>query len=202
MSAKPSSSSALVCLTGGIATGKSRAGDWFAAHGWSVICTDQIVHQLYAAGQSLPKEIAVEFGTDILAPNGSVHRAKLGKIVFQDPLALQKLNALVHPKVREAWLMASKVSLAKGLPTMVIIPLAYETGAEKEFKQMWVVACSPAEQRRRLAGRGLSKVQIEQRLGAQWPIQKKIDQADRVVWNNADWSLTKVQLAQLVQEAA
>ncbi len=187
----------LFCLTGGIATGKSRVADWFAVKGWRVICTDTIVHHLYQFDQDLIKTIVQSFGPNALTKEGSINRSELGKIVFQDHTALQRLNALVHPRVRVEWKKQSTEALHKKEKTLVVIPLAFETCVEKEFSEVWVVACSIENQKLRLQERGLNKKQIEERISAQWPIQKKIDLADRVVWNDGAWSLTEQQLEQI-----
>jgi dephospho-CoA kinase len=163
-----------------------------------VICTDQIVHELYRPGQPLPNEIARILGDRMLTSDGGVNRAALAKTVFSDATALQRLNALVHPVVREAWNKRAALSLEKALRTMVVIPLAYETQATGEFQQTWVVACSHSEQRNRLRQRGMDDAQIEQRFAAQWPLQKKLDLADVVVWNNGPWHLTEQQLEQVL----
>lgn len=187
-------STLFVCLTGGIATGKSRVADWLKTQDWSVVCSDEIVHDLYQPGQSLVEEISKAFGPDVLTPSKSVDRKKLGALVFQDSSARQRLNDLVHPHVRTEWRTRSSQLLQNGQKTIVVIPLAFETGVHREFHQTWVIACDDAEQRRRLKTRGLNDLQIQQRLSSQWPLQKKIDLADRVIWNNSAWSLTEEQL--------
>ena len=184
----------LIGLTGGLASGKSRVGKWFADHGWIVICSDQIVHDLYEPGQPLPAELAREFGPEILTAEGRVDRQRLGEIVFQDESRIKKLNALVHQRVRIEWKRRAAEAVHEERSTMVVIPLLYETGAEIEFKQVWVVACSAAEQRKRLHERGVDETQIARRLVAQWPLQKKIDLAHFVIWNDGDWALTEEQL--------
>lgn len=187
----------LVCLTGGIGTGKTRVQQALAARGWATICTDDIVHRFYEKDQPLPQEIAQLFGPSVLTPEGGVDRKALGKRVFGDPMALQQLNQLVHPKVRAQWKALAAESFRAGKKTIVVIPLAFETQVEKEFSQIWVVACSPMEQKERLRKRGYDDVEIEKRLATQWPLQKKIDLADFIIWNNGPWSVTEEQLKNL-----
>ena len=184
----------LIGLTGGLASGKSRVGQWFADHGWVVICSDQIVHDLYEPGQPMPAELAREFGPEILTSEGRVDRQHLGEIVFQDESRLKRLNALVHQHVRVRWKQQATESVRQGQPTLVVIPLLYETGAESEFQQVWVVACSATEQIKRLHDRGFDETQITCRLAAQWLLQKKMDLAHVVIWNEGDWALTEEQL--------
>ncbi len=188
----------LVCLTGGIATGKSRVANWFTGKGWNILCADEIVHHLYEPGQELPKEIAREFGPSVLTAEGGIDRSSLGKIVFQDESALKRLMGLVHPRVRKVWKKAAAESICNEKKTIVVIPLVYETQTENEFDQIWVVACSAKTQQTRLYQRGFNEIEIERRLKVQWPLQRKIDFADRVIWNNDSWPLTEEQLARLL----
>lgn len=187
----------LVCLTGGIATGKSRVEQFLANQGWVTICTDRLVHELYGTDVALVEEIVKHFGPSVRAADGGINRSELALKVFSDASSLQQLNALVHPKVRLQWQQRSLESIKKGKRTLVVIPLAYETQLEREFKETWVVACSAQEQKIRMEQRGLSALEIEQRLGSQWPLQKKIDLADRVIWNNGSWDVTQEQLQRI-----
>jgi dephospho-CoA kinase len=189
----------LICLTGGIATGKSRVSDWLTEQGWTTICSDEIVHQLYEPNQTLPQEIAKEFGPEVVTAEGRVNREVLGKMVFGNEPARERLNRIVHPKVRAEWRKRSDESLKKRQKTMVVIPLAFETEATTEFNSVWVVACSSSEQKRRLHERGLTDSEIQNRLSSQWPIQKKIDLADCVIWNNDAWALTVEQLEMITK---
>lgn len=183
-----------VCLTGGIAAGKSRVAKWFEEQGWGVICTDEIVHELYRAGGEMPKLIAQEFGPEVIGSNGDVDRAKLASVVFSNPNALKKLNALVHPVVQKKWKHELDELLKLGKKAMVTIPLAYETGVAQEFQSVWVVACSLPKQYERLLERGISKTKAEGRIASQMPLQRKIDLADNVIWNNDSWEITIKQL--------
>lgn len=189
----------LIGLTGGVATGKTRVSDWFAERGWATICTDRVVHELYEPGQPLPPELAREFGADILTPEGRVDRQRLGGKVFGNETALKRLNAMVHPRVREVWQERTSASLKTGRSVMVVVPLLYEAGYAKDFEQVWVVACSAGIQEQRLRQRGLDPAKIAERLAAQWPLQKKIDLADIVIWNNGDWRLTEEQLESILK---
>jgi len=186
-----------LCLTGGPATGKSRVANWLQARRWRVVCSDEIVHQFYEPGQAMASRIGREFGSEMLTAGGRVNRLKLGELVFRDTTARERLNALVHPAVRGEWRRRMKKSLAGGRRVVVVIPLAYETGVVSEFGQTWVVACSKAEQMARLRGRGFGPEQIETRLASQWPLQKKMDLADVVLWNDGAWKLTTGQLRSL-----
>ncbi|MCC7518135.1 MAG: dephospho-CoA kinase [Verrucomicrobiae bacterium] len=187
-----------VCLTGGIATGKSRVARWFTDRGWTTICADEIVHEFYRPGQPVAAAVTKEFGAEVLAADGSVDRARLGRIVFGDRARLARLNALVHPPVREAW--RARAAAVEGRPVMVIVPLAYEAEAAEEFARVWVVACSARTQKARLEERGLNREDVAKRVAAQLPLQTKMDRADRVVWNDGPWKTTVEQIARIERE--
>lgn len=189
-----------VCLTGGIASGKSRVARWFQEHGWTVICSDEIVHALYRAGQPVAAAVQKEFGETVRAADGSVDRARLGRIVFDDETKRQRLNALVHPAVREVWRARAQRAAADGHAVMAVIPLAYEAGVASEFDQVWVVACAPRTQEARLGERGLDRAEVAKRLRAQIPLQEKVDRADRVIWNDGPWERAIEQCARLDRE--
>lgn len=195
----PASSAHLICLTGGVATGKTRVSQWFGSRGWSVLCTDEIVHELYQPENPLPSELADAFGEEILARNGGVDRSILAKIVFNDPAALARLNALVHPRVQEIWQARLDAASGSKAHFMCVIPLAYEAGVTNGFQQVWVVACSTPEQKRRMVARGIAESQLDRRLAAQWPQQKKMDLADRVIWNDGPWAVTEQQLEKMLK---
>jgi dephospho-CoA kinase len=183
-----------VCLTGGIATGKTRVSSSFEELGWKSICTDEIVHRLYRPGGKLPQKIADEFGRSVLDAAGGVNRKALAEIVFSEPESLKRLNSIVHPEVREIWRSELARKTQEGFSSIVVIPLAFETEVTKEFNETWVVACSRAQQRARLSARGLQDAEIDQRLAAQLPLQFKIDRAHRVIWNDSTWVRTEEQI--------
>ena len=89
-------------LTGGIATGKSVVAGILRELGFHVLDADSLAHKLIEPGQPAYYEVAREFGTDIVAPNGHINRAKLGALVFADPVKLARLNAILHPRVEAA----------------------------------------------------------------------------------------------------
>jgi len=182
-------------LTGGIGMGKSAASDLIAKRGIPVIDTDLLARQLVEPGQSALAEITSEFGTGILDHQGRLRRGELARLVFADPSARQKLESILHPKIRQLW--RSQVNdwnqQGKAL-AIVVIPLLFETNAEKELDATICIACSAATQRQRLLTRGWSAEQIEQRLAAQLPIEQKISRSNFVLWNEASLEVLSAQL--------
>jgi dephospho-CoA kinase len=171
-----------VALTGGIATGKSYCLARFASFGVPVIDADQLARDAVAPGSRALEEVAARFGAAIIRPDGSLDRASLGRIVFNDRGARADLEAIVHPEVYRRiseWLatlpLRTRVAIAD-------IPLLFETGHTHDFDRVVVVTCDPREQVRRIIARdGLSEREARARLDSQWPIEEKEARADYVI---------------------
>lgn len=186
-------------LTGGIGMGKSTAAQSLAARGVAVVDTDALARQLVTPGQSALAEIQNAFGAEILSPAGELRRDVLARRVFADAAARQKLEAILHPRIRERWLAQIAEWRAAGrAAAVVVIPLLFETHAEANFDQIICVACSAATQRERLRARGWTAEQISQRIAAQWPVEKKMALAHHVVWTEGKPDVMAAQLAQVV----
>jgi dephospho-CoA kinase len=172
-----------VALTGGLATGKSYVLEQFRRRGIPCLDADLLAHGVTAAGTEATAAITRRFGPDVLAPDGSVDRTKLGPIVFADPAARRELEALVHPAVYRAIAAGLRAfELLGGFAEAVVdIPLLYETGREGDFDEVIVTICPPEMQLTRLQARGLSETEARQRLEAQWPTEKKAARADFVI---------------------
>src|ERR1700690_2579254 len=175
-----------VCgLTGGLGMGKSTAAQFLRNRGAHVVDTDELARQLVQPGQLALAEIQAEFGKSIMAPDGRLRRDELARIVFTDAAARQKLETILHPRIRERWLAQVEIWRRENRAlAVVVIPLLFETRAESHFNKIICVACSAAAQRERLLARGWTPAQIEQRIAAQWPVEQKISRADFVVWTD------------------
>jgi len=185
-----------VALTGGIATGKSYVLDGFRRRGVPCLDADILAHGVTAAGTEATAAIAARFGDEILAPDGSVDRAKLGPIVFADPSARRELEAVVHPAVYRAVAAGVRAFELIGTDPFVVvdIPLLYETGAEKDFDRVVVTTCAPQTQLARLRERGMSEEAARQRVAAQWPTEQKASRADFVVNTDGTFEETNAQV--------
>jgi dephospho-CoA kinase len=171
-----------VALTGGIATGKSHVRARFEALGVPTIDSDVLAREAVAPGSSGLQAVVREFGPDVLDPSGALDRKKLGRLVFSIPERRRILEAIIHPRVRdatEAWFAA----LDPATPFAIAdIPLLYETGRDADFDEVIVTACDPAEQVRRVMRRdGLSEAEARDRVAAQLPIADKVAKADYVI---------------------
>jgi dephospho-CoA kinase len=186
-------------LTGGIGAGKSTAAAILRRLGVPVVDTDELAHQLVEPGRPALREIAEAFGAGFIGPDGRLKRAELGRLVFSDAAARQRLEAILHPRIRAAWQAEVARWRQAGQPLgVVVIPLLYETDARPLFDAVICVACSAATQRERLRARGWSEADIEQRLAAQWPLEKKIAAADYLVWTEAGLDVHEAQLRRIL----
>lgn len=153
-------------LTGGIGSGKSAVSARLAQHGAVVLDADKLARDVVAPGTAGLGAVAEAFGPDILLPDGSLDRETLGKIVFADPAARRRLEAITHPLIREE----TARRFAAPPPDAVIvhdIPLLVEAGMAKGY-DLVVVVEAPRELRLdRLARRGLPRDQAEARMAIQ-----------------------------------
>ena len=175
-----------VCgLTGGLGMGKSTAAQFLRNRGAHVVDTDELARQLVQPGQPALAEIQAAFGKAVIAPDGRLRRDELARIVFADAAAREKLETILHPRIRERWLAQIETWRRENRAlAVVVIPLLFETRAESHFDKIICVACSAPVQRERLLARGWTPEQIRQRLAAQWPVEQKISRAHFVVWTD------------------
>ncbi len=186
-------------LTGGVGMGKSTTDKFLRERGVAVVDTDIIARQIVEPGQPALDEIFAAFGPDIVSSDGQLRRDELARLVFGDPAARSRLEAILHPRIRTIW--QGKVSewRAQGLNrAVVVIPLLYETNAQEHFDKVICVACTAGTQRQRLKERGWPAQQVEQRIHAQWPAEKKMELADYVIWTEGDLDVHVAQLDRIL----
>jgi dephospho-CoA kinase len=192
----------LLGITGGVGMGKSTTGDLLAKRGIPVVDTDAIARQLVEPGQPALAEIAATFGRAVLLPDDGLDRKELACRVFAEPAERVKLEAILHPKIREAWEANVQGWRASGsVYAAVIIPLLFETKAESLFDAIVCVACSAPAQFERLRERGWNRAEIKQRLEAQWPTDEKITRADFVIWTDTTLEAHAAQLEKVLLKA-
>ena len=186
-------------LTGGIATGKSHVVTRLREHGVPVVDADVLSRESVATGSPGLAAAVARFGPGILDPDGALDRSRLGDIVFRDQAARRDLEAIVHPFVRER-IEEFFTSVPASEPFAVAdIPLLYETGREKGFDAIIVVACSPETQLARVMTRdGLSREDAQRRIASQWPIEEKVKRADHVIRTDGTYADTDAQVTWLV----
>jgi dephospho-CoA kinase len=163
-------------LTGGIASGKSAVAALLRELGFSVLNADSLAHKLVEPGQPGYEEVLREFGSAITDGEGRVDRAKLGALVFADRAKLDRLNAIVHPRVAEAVLRQFEEWQRERTRDAAFVEAALliESGIHQHLDGLVVAWCRPEQQLERLAARGLSEDEARRRIGAQMPVDEKL----------------------------
>jgi dephospho-CoA kinase len=170
-------------ITGPIGCGKSTVLGWLAARGALVIDADQVARELTDPGSALVAEIISAFGPGVAGPGGSLNRAALAAIVFNDANQLVRLEAITHPAVRQRILAAIGGAETDGVPVVAVEAIRLvEAGYPALLDEVWLVTCEPAAQRRRLAARGLAGADADARIAAQASLAERVQpDATRVI---------------------
>ncbi len=160
----------LVALSGGIASGKSTIARRLAEHGAVHVDADQLAREAVAAGSPGLAAIAARFGSAVIAADGTLDRAALGSVVFDDAEALEALNAIVHPEVRR--IGQQRIAAAKAADPDAIVVYDVPLLVEANVSMPWdlvVIAEAPAELRKRrmIELRGMSAEDAERRIANQ-----------------------------------
>jgi dephospho-CoA kinase len=163
-------------LTGGIASGKSAVAAMLREMGFAVLDADSLAHKLIEPGQAAYAEVIREFGPSITDAAGRIDRTKHGAIVIADRAKLDRLNAIVHPRVAEVILSQFEVWRRSGIGDAVFVEAALlvESGIHQKLDGLVVVWCTPEQQVERLLARGLSETEARRRIAAQLPVEEKL----------------------------
>ena len=163
-------------LTGGIASGKSAVAAMLRELGFSVLDADSLAHKLIEPGQPAYEEVLREFGSAITDGQRRVDRAKLAALVFADRAKLDRLNAIVHPRVAEVVFQQFEQWARQGTRDAAFVEatLLIESGIHKNLDGLVVAWCRPEQQLERLAARGLSEAEARRRIAAQMPVEEKL----------------------------
>lgn len=180
-------------LTGGIGSGKSRVADFFQEWGAAVIDTDQIAHELTAAGGAAIAAIRERFGPGVIAPDGSLNRRSMRDLVFSDPAARGRLEAIIHPMI--GVVTQERAYQAQGCYLVFVVPLLVESGRWRDrVDRICVVDCDPATQVARVQARsGLTPEAIARIMSVQASRKDRLALADDVVLNDAHTTLAQLE---------
>ncbi len=173
-----------VGLTGGLASGKSFVGKALRSFGAHVIDADAIGHQVLAPDGAAYAEVVAEFGSSILSDSGEIDRKQLAAQVFGAPERLERLNALVHPRVialEEQYITQAEREDPRGI-AIVEAAILIETGSYKRFDKLILVWCTPEQQIERAMRRdGCTLEEARARVARQMPLEDKRKFADYVI---------------------
>jgi dephospho-CoA kinase len=186
-----------VGLTGGIGSGKSEVSRRLAAYGAVVIDADLIAREVVEPGTPGLAAVVAEFGADVLAPDGTLDRPRLGSLVFADPERLAALNAIVHPLVGAR---ADELRAAAGDDAVLVndVPLLAENHLKGLYDLVVVVDASPETQLDRLVRlRGMTEQDARNRMAAQASREERLAIADVVIDNDGPIEALEPQLVAL-----
>jgi dephospho-CoA kinase len=185
----------IIGLTGSIASGKSTVSKMLAELGFPIVDADVVARLVVEPGTETLNRIEKIFGSEVILPDGTLNRAKLGEIIFNDPASRQQLNDVIHPAIRKELLRQRDAFLAEGHETVVLdIPLLFESKLLNFAEKILVVSVSETIQLNRLMERnGLTEQEARARIASQLPMSVKEAGADAVIFNNGSLVETKRQ---------
>lgn len=191
--------SRVIGLTGGIASGKSTVAQLLAEKGAWIVDADQLARDVVGVSSSALAEISQSFGPGVIAEDGSLDRPQLGRLVFADAEARERLNGIVHPRVLELSRQEIRQAQESGAQLVVYdVPLLYETARSGEFDGTLIVWVDPLTQLLRLRQRtGLTEDEGRQRIASQMPLTRKRELATWVVDNSGSREATQAQVESL-----
>lgn len=187
----------VVGLTGGIGSGKSAAAEEFGRLGATLVDTDAIAHELTQAGGAAMPPIRAQFGDDYVDATGAMDRARMRALVFRDPAARNKLEALLHPMIRAE--SARRIAAAAGPYVVHVVPLLVESADYRQrVSRVLVVDCPPEVQLARVRQRsGLSADEVARIIGAQTKREVRLAAADDVIDNSGTLDALHKQVREL-----
>ena len=178
----------VIGLTGSIGTGKSEAARQLEILGASIISADQVGHEAYTPNTEAWEQVVAAFGDNILQDDKDIDRRKLGAIVFSDPSQLEKLNAIMHPRM--ARMVSDKIEVLRGQGVKVVVveaALLFEAGWDTLVEEVWVTDSSEDIVVGRLKERnGLSEEEAKKRINSQMDRAERIERSDFLIDNSSD----------------
>ncbi|HWO93404.1 MAG TPA: dephospho-CoA kinase [Dehalococcoidia bacterium] len=187
-------------LTGGIASGKSTVSAMLLEMGAHIIDADKVGHEAYEPGTKVWEEVVAAFGQDVVGENGAIDRKRLGPIVFNDPDALQRLNAIVHPRMKEMIAQRFEELERAGNVQVAVLEAAIliEAHWESLVDEIWVTAVPEEVAKDRLMARnGLTPEQAESRIRSQLSNEERIAHADSIIDTSVTIPEVRVQVERL-----
>lgn len=191
-----------IAVTGGIACGKSLVGRCLRDAGFAVWEADDVAHALMEPGQAVHDALVAEFGKGILSTGGTIDRDRLGGIVFRDPAARARVNAIVHPAAKDElarWMRDTAGSEAAPRGMAAVVPLLYEAGWAGGWDAVICVFSRRQTQVERLVANGKREEDACRRIAAQEPVAGKAARADYVIVNEGTQDSVREQTARILR---
>ncbi|HEY3335404.1 MAG TPA: dephospho-CoA kinase [Candidatus Limnocylindrales bacterium] len=189
-------------ITGPIGCGKSRVVRWLAELGVHVVDADEEARAVTSAGHPT-HDLVLRRWPEAAGPDGTLDRKALGRIVFDDPVALRALEQIVHPAVRPRILARIEAAEDAGAPAVVIEAIKLvEGGLAGHCDEVWLVTCDPNVQRYRLIGRGASPEEADQRMAAHAGLAGRLaPAATRTIDTSGSEAATRAKVVEALGEA-
>lgn len=187
----------LIGLTGGAGSGKTTVAEMLRELGAAIVDADEATHAVYEPGTPGFREVVEAFG-DGYVRDGRIDRARLGDLVFKDAAARRRLNAIVHPRVRD-WMAERTVEAFEAGADIVVqdVPLLFENNLQGLFSKTVLVYARPETQVARLVARGVPRARADGMLTSQMPIDAKKPLADFVIDNDGSRAETRRQVEEV-----
>lgn len=191
----------LIGLTGGAGSGKSTVSEMFRELSAVIVDADEASHAVYAPGSPGFDAVVAEFGDEYVR-DGRIDRARLGELVFHDEDARLRLNAIVHPMVREWMAQRTAEAIERGADVVIHdVPLLFESDLERLYENViCVYVPEPVQVRRLVDGRGISPQRARAIVAAQMPIEMKRERAQHVIDNQGMREATRDQVRRVWAE--
>ena len=182
----------VIGLTGGIGSGKSTVARFLAELGAVIIDADKVGHEALTPGSEAHQQVVAAFGGEIIAADGNIDRARLGRIVFDNPEALAKLNRIMHPPMYNIVEAQLEEYRRQGVEVVAIdAPLLLEAGWDSLVDEIWVTVAAESTVLRRIKERaGLSEQEIMARISSQLPAKERTKHASKTI--DTDCSLDQL----------
>ena len=186
-----------VGLTGGIGCGKTTVANMFAELGASLVDTDDIAHALTAPGGAAMAKLIAAFGPEFATPDGALDRARMRALVFSDAAAKQRLEAILHPRIRDTALAAAAV--ATGAYVIYVVPLLIESGTWRaRVARVLAIDCPEEVQVARVMARnGLTEEQVRAIMANQLTRAQRLAAADDVITNDGQLDTLRPQITRI-----
>jgi dephospho-CoA kinase len=191
----------IIGLTGGLGSGKSTVAEVLRELGAAVVDADEAAREVVRRGQPGFDQVVEAFGAEMVAPGGELDRNRLADLVFADDAARTRLNAIVHPLVRD-WMAARTAEAAESGADLVVLdlPLLYESGLERGMEEVVVVYAPEEAQVERAVARGMREADARARVASQMPLAEKRARATRVIDNSGTPAATRAAVELLWRE--
>lgn len=176
----------LIGLTGGIGTGKTTVSNYLAdKYKLPILDADVYAREAVDKGSPILQNISAHYGEDILFPDGSLNRKKLGEIIFNNLDERRWLEQQIHPFVRQRFIKTIE-KLPPDSTAVLVVPLLFEANFTDIVTEIWVVYCFPEKQLERIMKRDhISLEQAQARINSQMSLEEKKQKADVVIENTS-----------------